>query len=306
MSIVVEQATLLGPRKSMVGVISTSEACADHPDRPTIVILNSGIIHRVGTNRMTVALARALASCGHTVVRFDLSGIGDSAPRPDGLPPLEAELADIREVLDSLESMRRTRRFVLAGLCSGADFSIVYAGSDPRVVGLVLMDPTIPRTARYYLRYYGSRLTRFRPWISIFRGRHPIWKMLRERLGESSRRSASDQDPVDANGPDPDSPQVREFLARAYGSAIAGGLQIYAIFTAGIENRHNYRNQLIDAFPLVPFGTQLKLEYFRDSDHMFTSEAERERLIDLVRDWADQTIHTARDPDPAHQKSSAS
>ena len=36
------------------------------------------------------------------------------------------------------------------------------------------------------------------------------------------------------------------------------------------------------------------------------AEAERERLIDLVRDWADQTIHTARDPDPAHQKSSAS
>ena len=67
-------------------------------------------------------------------------------------------------------------------------------------------------------------------------------------------------------------------------------MQICAIFTAGLEDRHNYRDQLRDAFPQVAFGDQLRLDYFHDSDHMFTSEAARERLVDLVADWACGTV----------------
>ena len=44
----VEQALLLGPRKSMVGVITPASARAAVPDAPFVVILNAGIIHRVG------------------------------------------------------------------------------------------------------------------------------------------------------------------------------------------------------------------------------------------------------------------
>jgi hypothetical protein len=38
------------------------------------VILNTGIIYRIGHNRMYVALGRTLAEAGHTVFRFDMSG----------------------------------------------------------------------------------------------------------------------------------------------------------------------------------------------------------------------------------------
>src|SRR5690606_19688858 len=107
-------------RKSLVGVVSSAASTGNESDRPLVLVLNSGIIHRVGANRMSVALARRLAADGHDVVRFDLSGIGDSESRVDGLPPLDAGLADIREVIDSLEAARQARRFVLAGLCSGA------------------------------------------------------------------------------------------------------------------------------------------------------------------------------------------
>ena len=143
-----EQAALFGARKSLVGIVTHDPAQA-RTNLPAIVILNAGIIHRVGPNRMFVGVARTLAANGHLVVRFDLSGIGDSEPRDDGLAPLEAALADIHEVINSLEATRQVRRVILVGLCSGADQSIIYGGRDSRIAGVVLIDPSVPRTPRY-------------------------------------------------------------------------------------------------------------------------------------------------------------
>ena len=136
----------------MVGVLSTSASEAAATDRPAVVILNSGIIHRVGANRMHVALARTLADKWYTVLRFDLSGIGDSEPRRDALAPHDAAMSDIEEVLDYLEENKGIRRVVLVGLCSGAIQALLYAANDARVVGLVLLDLYVPRTTGYVLR----------------------------------------------------------------------------------------------------------------------------------------------------------
>jgi len=183
MSGIREQALMLGKRKSLVAIVAQDPAmAATAAERPTVVILNSGIIHRVGPNRVFVRLARLLAQAGHLVVRFDLSGIGDSEPRGDGLSPLDAALADIREVLDSLETTRQVRRVILIGLCSGADHSIVYGGQDPRVIGMVLIDPSVPRTRGYYMRHYRGRMFRWRSWLNFASGRHPFWQMLAHAL----------------------------------------------------------------------------------------------------------------------------
>lgn len=103
------QAVMIGARKTLVGVM-TQPAEHEPEDRPVFVILNSGIIHRVGHHRMYVTLARALAGAGYQVLRFDLSGIGDSECRGDGLSPLEGVLADVREVVDWLVTTRRARK----------------------------------------------------------------------------------------------------------------------------------------------------------------------------------------------------
>ena len=80
---------------------------------------------------MYVTLARELAARGQTVVRFDFSGIGDSEPRNDHLSPLAGCLADIKDVLDSVEGSHKLSRFILMGLCSGADHAVLYAHTDP-------------------------------------------------------------------------------------------------------------------------------------------------------------------------------
>jgi pimeloyl-ACP methyl ester carboxylesterase len=274
-----EQAVLLGPRKSLVGIISA----APNPlsDAPMVVILNAGIIHRVGANRMHVPLARALAAAGFAALRFDLSGIGDSEPRVDALSPLEGSLADIREVIDSLESTRQVRRYVLVGLCSGADHAILYSGRDKRVVGVALLDPSVPRTRGYYQRYYFRRLLSTRSWLNLLRGRNPVWRRLRSRAAPP-QEEGGDQG---TTAPSLQSAEVKAFLQNAYQGALANDNQVLALFTEGREDIHNYREQLVDAFPTLKWGTQLELDYFYDCDHTFTTEVCQKRLIEVVVNW---------------------
>src|SRR5262249_3302852 len=136
-----EQTLLLGARRTLVGIVT--RPTANPLATAALVILNTGIVHRVGHHRMYVTLARELASCGHTVVPFDFSGVGDSAPRNDRLSPLAGALADVRDALDSLQASHKLSQFILMGLCSGADHAALYSHTDPRVVGLILMDPTL-------------------------------------------------------------------------------------------------------------------------------------------------------------------
>jgi pimeloyl-ACP methyl ester carboxylesterase len=269
-----EQAQLLGPRRSLVGV-STEPAQGAAPGRPMVVLLNSGIVHRVGANRMSVPLARALAETGHAVLRFDLSGIGDSPPRGDALTPLEGSLADLREVLDTLEKSRGVRRVVLGGLCSGADHSIAYARSDPRVVGAFLLDPTIPPTRLGRLHHYRKRMLSGESWLNVVKGRNPFLRQVVARVA-----GAPGQAP--GNAAFLSSPEVKEFLTRAYGGAVAAGVRLLAVLTS---ERATYRRQLLDALPEVDFGDLLELEYFEESDHMFSLEADRRRVIELVVRW---------------------
>src|SRR5512139_956031 len=108
---------------------------------PTFVFVSAGLVHRVGPNRMYAHLARRVAARGCTAVRLDLSGIGDSEARLDGLPADEAYVADIRAIMDAMAARGASARFVLAGLCSGAVNSFRTALADERVVGAVLLNP---------------------------------------------------------------------------------------------------------------------------------------------------------------------
>jgi pimeloyl-ACP methyl ester carboxylesterase len=285
---ITEQAVLLGPRKSLVGIIATSPSLK--PEAPMVVFLNSGIVHRVGANRVYVPLSRALATAGFPVLRFDLSGIGDSEKRPDALSPLDGSMADIREALDSLESSRQIRRFVLVGLCSGADHAVIYCGKDRRVVGVALLDPSVPHTQGYHRRFYLRRLLRLNSWLNLLRGPHSLWRRLKGRA-----RAGGQSDETTPRGPDLQSPEVKAFLEEAYRSALANDNQMLVVLTEGREDLHNYREQLLEAFPSLNWGQQLHLDFFYDCDHTFTTEASRNRLMKTVLGWVRSAPFALRD-----------
>jgi pimeloyl-ACP methyl ester carboxylesterase len=273
-----ESTVLLGPGKSLIGIITAPEAAADLGGT-CAVILNAGIIHRVGPNRLHVEAARALADSGLLTVRFDLSGIGDSEARSDAATPLDAALLDIRDTLDTLCATRGVRQFLMIGLCSGANHAIVSAAADERIVAVALIDPFIPRTRRYYFNHYIGRMTRARSWWNFVRGDHPLWQAVRTML----RPRSPDMD-AELSRPDPD--KVRRYLSEVYARARRRNVRILAAFTSDLESQHNYRGQILDAFPDVDFGDGLELHYFENTDHTFSAERSRQRLIDMLVEWS--------------------
>jgi pimeloyl-ACP methyl ester carboxylesterase len=282
-----EQALMFGRSKSLVGIL-VRPAAALSIRRPTVVILNTGIVHRVGHHRMYVSLARRLAENGHAVLRFDFSGIGDSRGRDGVSNPLAACLEDIVEALDCLEELGLGGGVILAGLCSGADVALRYGPSDERVLGLVLLDPTIPPTVRFYAHYIGRRLMRPRSWLTFVRGRGRIWRDMIERA-----RLAITPKPQEGRSSVID-PRIRGELERVYKSLVARGTKLLVVLTGGpMQGRQSYREQLLEAFPNVPFDNALVLQHFKDSDHTFTPVNQRERLKRLVVDWADTITLTA-------------
>ena len=115
-----EEAVLFGKTKSLVGIISEPMEITNSSPLPAVMILNAGLVHHVGPNRLYVKIARKLAGIGFTVLRFDFSGIGDSNVRGDHLPFQKSAINETQEAMDYLSTAKGVDRFILTGICSGA------------------------------------------------------------------------------------------------------------------------------------------------------------------------------------------
>ena len=114
----------------------------------TVVMLNSGRIDHVGPGRLWVDLARSWAACGLEVLRVDLSGLGDSPPRPGCAPDVVYSphaIDDVAQVARAV-SPRDPAAVVLMGLCSGAYHSVeaALATGARGVVAINLVPPSPP------------------------------------------------------------------------------------------------------------------------------------------------------------------
>lgn len=148
-----EEVLLFGKNKSLVGIITDPGERVKCHNLPSFIILNSGVVHRVGQNRLSVRIARNLAEMGFISFRIDFSGIGDSLSGSDNLPIERRWVRETQEAMDFLGAKRGTERFVLIGNCSGAAFSFLTARFDPRVIGTVLINLLGHKSPlRYYLK----------------------------------------------------------------------------------------------------------------------------------------------------------
>jgi pimeloyl-ACP methyl ester carboxylesterase len=280
----VERVAHFGPGKSLIGIVAKPVALSTG-DKPAVVILNTGTVHRVGHHRMYVSMSRKLAKAGHTVLRFDFSGLGDSATHGKGQPLLQSNLADIGAALDWLETTFQVSRVILVGLCSGADHAVLFGHSEPRVVGLVLIDPYIPATARYYIDYLSLRLFNPRSWKRFrFRNSRLIARLFEGRLFYRSSKNA-EPNHLTSSGLN-----AREALEDVYHATVKARVQLLVISTGRHHApRVTYREQFIKAFASVSFDNLLQLHFFEDADHTFSSLKERDRLDDLIERWCQTT-----------------
>jgi alpha-beta hydrolase superfamily lysophospholipase len=112
-------------------------------DSPTVVLVNEGGTHHIGQARMWVDLARTLAPRGFRVLRFDLSGNGDSGARPGQ----QAHVARAPEAIDDVaEAVRAISPsdpgdVVLIGFCSGG-YQVVEQALATPPKGICVINPT--------------------------------------------------------------------------------------------------------------------------------------------------------------------
>jgi pimeloyl-ACP methyl ester carboxylesterase len=269
----------------LVGILTDPPKGVDATRRPAVIMLNSGILHRVGASRIHVGLARALAAQGFCAFRFDFSGIGDSEPRRDSLSFIDSAPREVQEAMDRVEALRNCRQFILLGLCSGADVAFLTAPVDRRVVGLVVLDPVAYRTRRFYINHYAPRLLDGGAWRR-FAHQQVLDRLPWRRPNGASSASSSGEEADDGS-----SIYVREFPPREkFGKDLAAligrGVRQFFVYTEGMAEHCNYNDQLQETFPELNIRDTIQVECWADADHTFTGLVQQRRLVEAVTAWA--------------------
>jgi hypothetical protein len=276
----VERPVLLGPAQDQLGVIT--EPATRTEGAQGVLLMNAGLIPRVGPNRLNVTLARAAAAAGHVAIRLDLAGFGDSAAAAGGLRFEEGAVRDLRQAMDHLAATRGVTRFVAAGLCSGADVSLKLAAEDPRLAQAVLVDPFSYETRLFWLQGYAQRLLRRESWSSFLHGdshlRHALGDRVRHALGLVHEAQEA------APAPEPwHQPEVGRIF-QCVRDAVGHGTRLVLAYSGG-PAYYNYVAHLRPGF--LPFRREgrVVLERFSEADHTFTLSYHRALLVEAFTRW---------------------
>lgn len=272
-----ERAVLVGDSGSLFGVLT--EPSSRPAARPCgVLLLNAGVMHRVGPNRVYVKLARRLAEAGFMVLRFDFSGIGDSPARANDLPFQEYAVAETQEALRYLAESKGLDRFVLIGICSGADIALRTAAVAPDVAGVVLINGAcLPLGSEdvYRRAVFHSLLTDPRIWWRFFTGKSDyaaIVRYLKAQLANIPSRMRRSR------------PEAH--IPADWCSLTHRGVNILMVYSEGDSTLRVFKKVHEPRIRDLGPKERLRVEIVRDADHTFTLLSNQEHLISLIDDWA--------------------
>ena len=138
---ILEQQRELGPDR-LVGIESRPVETVD-PSGTTVVFLNSGSEHHIGSGRVWVEFSRRLAADGHVGLRTDFRGWGESSDRnySPGRPYDRHTIDDVREITRAVRNYSNGP-IVLVGLCASAWVALRRCG-DLDIDGIVAFNPQL-------------------------------------------------------------------------------------------------------------------------------------------------------------------
>jgi pimeloyl-ACP methyl ester carboxylesterase len=272
---------------------------------PVVVLLNAGSCHRVGPNRLYVALSRHLAARGFPCLRLDLCGLGDSVspdPERENHPYPATTFRDIDLTLKHLQGLG-AERVVLLGLCSGAyaGFQSAVRLPSPVLVESVLINPltfywkegmSLDASPAQQLQAYRDCLRSLwqpRKWLNLLAGRNKfgITGALQILLG---RRALSERAGQTVVPPAEDAPDVplahleREDLAGDLRRIARAGRQLACFFARGDPGhallQYSARREVNE---LCAAG-KMSVSFIDGADHTFTRRAARRALVEAITD----------------------
>lgn len=279
-----ELAVSFGPGKHLSGTLALPDDLAARP--VGFIMLNAGVIHRIGPHRFNVRLARRLAEQGWPSLRFDLAGQGDS----DNAPQVQAFdrqiVADLRAAMDHLGRTAGIEHFVIAGICSGAHRGLAVAQEDSRVIGLWMLDghayPSSQTAAqRRLLLWRRDPLGTLRGWFGWPR------RWLASRLARLPRRQDDDApSEIDFGRNTP----PRDTFAAMLAKVDQRGGRVFIHHSGGMLATFSYARQFQDVFGNEPFASRVRCEFWPDVDHTLSTLAAQRRVIDAIAGWAGEVF----------------
>ena len=244
-----------------------------------VLLFNAGVIHRIGAHRLNVKLARALCDAGAASLRFDLSGLGESASAPPNEGYEAQAIADISAAGDALAAQSGISQFVSIGMCSGADNSYRAALSDKRITHLVLLDPYAYANEAAARADMLARVTSPDRWARKLTG-----------MFSNSTDTGSTSVNDDASGDDEYYEQGRSVPAREdFGGDLKSltdrGVKILIIYTGLVRSLISKPEHFFQVFQDIDFSGMIDVEAMPHTDHTFTQISAQRALIEKVVHW---------------------
>jgi alpha-beta hydrolase superfamily lysophospholipase len=269
---IVETPMTLGPN----GLFAITTEIPGAATGPAVMLLSVANEHHIGPNRLWVELARRWAELGIRVVRFDLSGLGDS-PTREGQTEF---IARAMEAFDDVDDVARALRpddpsdVVLVGLCSAAYQAIENAlVLSPR--GIVAVNPVLsfqpPEMAAG--RRMDPRRRACVPRTSLVEKFHDDGPLasLRRRFPDLGW-------------------SIRNLVARTRRPAVwlneLGRLGVDGLFVCGDREIRQIRQGMSSrTYRRLTGSGHLSLEFIAGLDHGLLYSAHRERVTDIITEF---------------------
>lgn len=277
-----ERAMLFGSTRSLVGVVTYPDGNRIDTGRPALIMLNAGVVHRVGPQRFHVSLARQMAGQGFVAIRFDFSGIGDSPVRADHLPYAESAILEVQEVMDSIFELTGIQRFCVMGLSSGSVVSLLTALKDPRVVGVGILNPAFEASDdwvrhvenRSASRIYLQNFLKADSWRKLLTGKtnyRRLGRALWHRLSHMGRRVEAVKSVVEGV-----KPSMTALLER--------DIQILFLFSQK-DRSIDHMEEVLGSGWEKNAGSNVTTVSIPDANHTFSSPVHMGRAIEEIESW---------------------
>lgn len=267
-----EQVIEFSDKGSLVGILTTPTQ--NQSNGPTLVIINSGALHRTGACRSAVYIARALAISGFSTFRFDLHGIGDSGFGGSHSEDQMQGKPEITEAMNMLDKRNRSSTYVLHGLCSGARDAFAAALCDKRVVGISMIDGHAYRNIRFYLNKTPAFLLNPSKWLNFILVRLPK---------SNEENTEQDSNEVMEYRVWPDYPE-KSLVQQGFSELVERRVKMLVTYTGDWKDEYNYEGQFNDMYPRVNFDGLLNLNYMPTANHTMTNRNDRKSIIARLKE----------------------
>ena len=260
-----DQAVIFGQHQNLVGVATQPN---DYAMDVAAILLTPGMLHNAGPFRLHTELARALAELKIQSLRFDLSGIGESLAVGSTGRSIDRAAHETGQAMDFMQREFGIKKFVLFGLCSGADDSVQTALQDERVIGFAIMDGCGYKTRAYrwhrIKNHVLPRLLMREKWVNV----------VRRSIGIGTGLNAPSQLATDVR----EFPS-REVAAQDFQELVNRGLHMHFVYTGGIAEYYNYERQFLDMFYDVDWKDLATTTFFPRMDHVGLLCEDRDLLV---------------------------